>query len=261
MDFRYLKVFMDAADTLNFAATAKNQKIAPSAVTRQIQLFEESVGEPLFIRSNQRVILTEKGREILALTRPLREWQKENRRRTVRVAGLPAALELHFWPKIVQSEIAKTVNLDVIEAVSAVAIRLLEEGDVDMAIVNRKEESSLVSYFSLATESFALISKEKISVEDVASRTWIYGESGDALRQISGVRGEHPFIKTGSIQRILDLVESGAGIAVVPDSAHLKSRKVKRVGLSLRPKQLFLALPNFQKMPPHLDLVYKLLVR
>jgi len=61
LDYRYLKAFMITARYLNFSKAAQELNIAQSAVSRQIKLLEESVGQQLIVRSSKKVLLTEKG--------------------------------------------------------------------------------------------------------------------------------------------------------------------------------------------------------
>ena len=65
IDYRYLKAFQVTAEYLNFSKAATKLNIAQSAVSRQIKLLEESMGEQLIIRSSKKVILTEKGKDLL----------------------------------------------------------------------------------------------------------------------------------------------------------------------------------------------------
>ena len=55
MDLRYAHGFFEVAKTLHFAKAANNMMIAPSALTRQIRLFEDSIGENLLIRTNRKL--------------------------------------------------------------------------------------------------------------------------------------------------------------------------------------------------------------
>lgn len=248
MDYRYLKVFIEAANSLNFAKTATRLGIAASAVTRQIQLFEDSVGEPLFIRNNRKVILTEKGQEILNLSEPLERWTTAQGRSLVRIAGLTAALEHYFWPKLSPSLI-ESVDLDIVEKTSTEALNLLLQGNIDMALVNRKEESAQINYLSLASESFVLISKQKIALSQIEQYRWIYGDSGDLLKQVSGSKKTQKFIKVSSIYQIYDLVEKGVGIAIVPKTPLLEKRKFHSQDISTKKKNLYLAIPASNKLP------------
>lgn len=61
MDYRYLKAFILTARNSSFSKAAEELKIAQSAVSRQIKLLEESVGEELIIRSSKKSSADSKG--------------------------------------------------------------------------------------------------------------------------------------------------------------------------------------------------------
>ncbi len=260
MDYRYLRVFIESAQSLNFSATALRLGIAPSAVSRQIRLFEESIGESLFIRSNRKVVLTAKGREILELVRPIETWEKLNKRKLFRVAGLTAALDRFFWPVVLQHKVNNEIDFQIFEAVSSQGIALLEEHKVDVAFVNKRERSNLISYFPLGHEEFVLISKRPIPLTESHLHTWIFGESGDALRTLSRNRAEPPYIRLNSILQIHELVEKGVGIAIVPMSPSLMRRKLNIQPVKIPAKSLYLAVPNFEQIPPFLKKLYQLIL-
>lgn len=66
MDVNYelYKIFYIVASTKNVTAASKLLHISQPAVSKHIQNLEESLGGPLFIRSNQGMILTETGKAI-----------------------------------------------------------------------------------------------------------------------------------------------------------------------------------------------------
>ena len=63
IDFRYLKAFILTAKYASFSKAAEELNIAQSAVSRQIKLLEDTLGEELIIRSSKKVVLSEKGKE------------------------------------------------------------------------------------------------------------------------------------------------------------------------------------------------------
>lgn len=64
MDYRYLKAFLVASRHENFTKAALELKIAPSALLRQIDLFEESLGQDCFERKNKKIKLNLFGRQV-----------------------------------------------------------------------------------------------------------------------------------------------------------------------------------------------------
>ena len=65
MEFNDLQIFIHLSDTKNFARTATQNHMSPSTLSRQIQRMEEELEQPLFIRDNRQVRLTEQGEKFL----------------------------------------------------------------------------------------------------------------------------------------------------------------------------------------------------
>jgi LysR family glycine cleavage system transcriptional activator len=60
-----MRSFEAVARRLSFSRAAEDLNVTPGAVSQQIRLFEELLGEPLFVRSRRSVALTETGMRIL----------------------------------------------------------------------------------------------------------------------------------------------------------------------------------------------------
>ncbi len=60
---RDLKTFLHLAESRHFAA-ARAMHVSPSTLSRQIQRTEDDLGQPLFVRDNRTVTLTEAGEEL-----------------------------------------------------------------------------------------------------------------------------------------------------------------------------------------------------
>lgn len=63
---RYLKIFIQVADSGSFSKAAEGMYISPNAVIKQINRYEEHLGFPLFNRTNHGISLTEEGSIIYA---------------------------------------------------------------------------------------------------------------------------------------------------------------------------------------------------
>ena len=70
-DPRQLQVFVIAAETLNFSATAKKLHLSQPAVTQNIQQLELQVGDQLFLRNKRSLSLTSSGIALLPMARQL----------------------------------------------------------------------------------------------------------------------------------------------------------------------------------------------
>ena len=65
MEFRQLKYFAKAAETLNFSEAAKALCVTQSTLSQQIKFLEQELGTQLFQRNSHAVFLTESGSELL----------------------------------------------------------------------------------------------------------------------------------------------------------------------------------------------------
>lgn len=77
MNFTDLKLFLHLCETKNFAKTATQNHMSPSTLSRQIQRMEEELGQPLFVRDNRQVTLTEAGEKFIPFAQQSwAEWQQ-----------------------------------------------------------------------------------------------------------------------------------------------------------------------------------------
>ena len=65
MEFQSLKLFLDIAQSRSFIRTAEKNYMSASTLSRHIQRMEEELGQPLFLRDNRQVILTDAGEKFL----------------------------------------------------------------------------------------------------------------------------------------------------------------------------------------------------
>ena len=61
MDLWQLRTFSIVAKTLHFTRASEDLNLSQPAVSHQIKALEEEIGEPLFLRSNEGVLLTKAG--------------------------------------------------------------------------------------------------------------------------------------------------------------------------------------------------------
>ncbi len=76
-DWEKAKTFYYIAQLKSFTRGAEFLRISQSALSRQIQSLEQSLGCPLFIRQPRGLVLTRKGEELEALVKPTFEGLKE----------------------------------------------------------------------------------------------------------------------------------------------------------------------------------------
>ena len=77
MDVKSLQLYVFLCESLHFGQTAVRCNLSPSAVSRQLQRLEDSVGQTLVDRNNRHVRLTSAGEIFLTYARnAIFEWQQ-----------------------------------------------------------------------------------------------------------------------------------------------------------------------------------------
>jgi len=255
-DYRYLKAFMVTSRHLNFSKAAVELNIAQSAVSRQIKLLEDSVGQQLIIRSSKKVLLTEKGEALLKeLTHfevRLQEIFFGEMNKTIRIGILHGLLETWFndimvdFSKKNQHQLVVEVNtLDQLK-------EKLHNGKYDLIFTTENIQSDLVSSLKLFEEKMVLISKSEINPKVANEYPWIVYSDQDHLFHLFKNRS-HKTIVVNSITTILKLVRKGVGIAIVPDHTVDPEMKLHAYDLKGLTKQhIHLSSLNFKSMPEHM---------
>jgi len=64
-----VKAFEAAARSRSFTRAAEELSVTPGAVSQQVKVLEATLGVKLFIRERQRLLITEAGRDYLAVVR------------------------------------------------------------------------------------------------------------------------------------------------------------------------------------------------
>lgn len=255
LDYRYLKAFMITSRYLNFSKAAQELNIAQSAVSRQIKLLEESVGQQLIIRSSKKVLLTEKGEALLNELGNFEEKLQNiffgHMNKTIKVGILHGLLETWFNDIMVDFTKSSQHQLN-IEVNSLESLKeKLHNGRYDLIFTTENIQSELVSSLKLFEEKMVLVSKNEINPKEAENYPWIVYSEQDHLFQLYKKRSKK-IIVVNSITTIHKLVKKGVGIAIVPDHT-IEGDSLKVYELKGMAKQhIHLSSLNFKTMPEHI---------
>jgi DNA-binding transcriptional LysR family regulator len=256
LDYRYLRAFLITARYLNFSKAAKELNIAQSAVSRQIKLLEESVGQQLIIRSSKKVVLTDKGEallhELIAFEEKLQNTFFGHMNKTIRVGILHGLLETWFNDVIVEftksSQHQLTVEVNTLDNLK----EKLHNGRYDLIFTTENIQSDLASSLKLFDEKMVLVSKIEINPKEAHDYPWIVYSEQDHLFQLFKKRSKK-IIVVNSITTIQKLVNKGVGIAIVPDHTLDKNSNLRIYDLKGLSKQhIHLSCLNFKSIPEHI---------
>lgn len=146
--FQTIEYFLKVAKTLNFSRAAKELYISPQSLNKQIQRFEEELGEPLFVRTTRHVELTLFGRYMQQMFEPVQEDYHraiegaerflKRRRQTVRIAFFQAITKKEVVTPICNYLRAqeRTIQIELFGGEIDDMIRWLYEDKCDLVITN-----------------------------------------------------------------------------------------------------------------------------
>ena len=263
MDWNRLRIFQTVAEHGSFTRAGDILELSQSAVSRQIAALEKSLGAVLFHRHSRGLLLTEQGealyrtvREVsakLAMTEAQIADSRDRPSGPLKITTTVAFASTWLTPRIrafntLYPEIKITLLtsdnlLDLAMREADVAIRMIEPTEPDLV---RRHLMTVHSYIYAAPDYLARFGPIE-TVDDLArQRLVVYGQgpltpifSPDWLIAISGDphADGRVVLEVNNVYCMREAVESGLGIAALPDYMVWGSRNLQRV------------LPEYQGQP------------
>lgn len=242
MDLKNLTTFIHVAELGSFTKAGVTLGCSQSTISFQIRQLEEELGFPLFERINRTVVLTDKGREVLAyaqqiqkMTAELKQNIQSNRARSVRIRvamsdSLCNSLLEDNFQQFLQEH--PGINLKIVAAGTEEMFRLLDHNEVDAIltlenhiynteyVIVREEQ---VAHHFVAAPSSPLAKLERLTPEDIVQQPFILTEKGMSYRrQLDEQLAQRsleiiPVLEIGNPHLICQLVQQGVGISFLPD--------------------------------------------
>jgi DNA-binding transcriptional LysR family regulator len=244
VDLRQLEILQAIAETGSFTACGRKLNVSQSAISRQILLLEEELGEPLFLRVGRQVRMTPAAESLVQLGQRVFQDVRETvgvitdrtseLRGTLRLAG-GMTVCLYVFPSLLKHLRRVHSQLDVRLTV-ATAGRSLQEirgGRIDAGLLTLPiEESDLVTVpvlreelMLITTPVHPLARRRRVTPRDLAEQPFILFEPGSATRRVIdrffASENIQPMIvmDTENVEIIKAMVKTGMGIGIVPYQA------------------------------------------
>jgi DNA-binding transcriptional LysR family regulator len=244
MDLRQLEILQAIAETGSFTACGRKLNVSQSAISRQILLLEEELGEPLFLRVGRQVRMTPAAESLVQLGQRVFQDVRETvgtitdrtsaLRGTLRLAG-GMTVCLYMFPPLLKhlKRVHPQLDVRLTVATAGRSVQEIRAGRVDAGLLTLPvEESDLVTVPVLREEllvvtppTHPLARRRRILPGDLSGLPFILFETGSATRRVIDAffltEKIEPTIvmETENVEIIKAMVKTGLGIGVVPYQA------------------------------------------
>jgi DNA-binding transcriptional LysR family regulator len=254
MDLRQLEVIRAIAESGSFTAAGDSLHVSQSAISRQVLLLEEELGEPVFHRVGRRVRITPAGEALLQLShrvfQDLRDTiagisdRQESLKGTLRLVG-GMTVCLYVFP-ILLNEIRRVhpqLELKISAGSTERCIAQLRAGTADLGMLTLPIDSPDLVSVPVIQEELLLVGdakhplakKRKIVPPDLVHQPFVLFESGSNTRRVV----DEFFVKerieprivmeTENVEILKAMVKTGLGITIIPYQAvagDIRSRRL-----------------------------------
>ena len=241
MDLRQLEILRAIAESGSFTGAGERLHVSQSAISRQVLLLEEELGETVFHRIGRRIRITAAGEALLQLSHRVFQDigdtvsgisdKQERVRGTLRLVG-GMTVCLYVFPRLL-AELASThpsLDLQITAGGAGRSIDMLRSGEADLGLVTLpvqaadlvsvplfEEELILVTY-----PSHPLASSPTVTPAQLHGQPFILFEAASVTRRLVEdffVRERielKTVMETENVEIIKAMVRAGLGISVIP---------------------------------------------
>ena len=257
MDLRQLEIIRAIADTGSFTGAGEKLHVSQSAISRQILLLEDELGEAVFHRIGRRIRITPAGESLLQLShRVFQDLQdtvsaisekQESLGGTMRLVG-GMTVCLYVFPALLAEVRRIHPNLDLKITVGSAerSIAMLRSGAGDLGLLTLPVEASDLVAVPVLEEELLLVTypthpfakKKQVIPSDLNKQAFILFETGSITRRLveeffTRERIEAAIVmETENVEIIKAMVRHGLGISIIPWQAAAADVKAKQLAYS-----------------------------
>lgn len=242
INFELYKVFYHVAKNLSFSQAAQELFISQSAISQSIKLLEEKHSCQLFTRNKKRITLTPEGvllykyieqayQFILSGQRSIAELHSLQQGE-IKIAASDTICKYYLLPYFKQfNQQYPDIKIKVINRTSPVCIDLLEQGLVDLIVINIPSNFSnnnlviqnqrIIQDVIIAGIQFRHLCNRTVSLAELGKYPFLMLEKNTVTRQFfdnlvtAAKVNITPEIELGSIDILIELVKIGLGLSFV----------------------------------------------
>ncbi len=244
IDLRSLKFFVEVANRLHVSQAAQALHISQSALSRQIQGVEQTLGLTLFDRGAKRLALTGAGEDLLVRATALLEQAQQLSARAaahargevglLRIGATPQTIEALF-PTVLMAFRARfpAIETSLLEGSGSTLIAQVESGASHVAIAAHEESASdlesrelfWATLYAILPPGSEFAGAAQVTVEQLAGVALLSLRKGFLTRRLfdracaqAGVRSRS-VLESDNAHALIELARAGYGTAVVSSTA------------------------------------------
>src|SRR5262245_47727311 len=241
MDLRQLEIIRAIAETGSFTAAGDKLRVSQSAISRQVLLLEDELGDEIFHRVGRRVRITPAGDALLQLSNRVFQDvhdtlaeisdRQESLKGTLRLVG-GMTVCLYVFPALLAElqRVHPQLDLKITGGSSDKGIAELRTGVADLGLLTLPIDAPDLVTVPVMHEELLLVTepthplakKRKIVPADLARQPFVLFEVGSNTRRVLDefFLKEHiePRIvmETENVEIIKAMVKTGLGIGIIP---------------------------------------------
>jgi DNA-binding transcriptional LysR family regulator len=244
MEFHQLAYFESVSRHLHFTRAAEELNVAQPSVSQQIRKLETELGAPLFHRMKRHVALTEAGQTFLPHARAVLQRIEEARLEVQELSGLrkgtlavgaPPRVGALLLPRALAafSRLHPGISLSFREAGSRTLLKLLEDGELDVAVVIQPIRHPVLETLPLLEEELLLAvprdhplasGQRRVRLAQLRDEPFVLLREGaydlrDQTLAACRRAGFEPQVALdgGEMDSMLRFVGAGIGLAILPE--------------------------------------------
>jgi DNA-binding transcriptional LysR family regulator len=264
MDLRQLEIVRTVAEKGSFTAAARVLNVSQSAVSRQVLLLEEELGDAVFLRLGRKVRLTTAGQTLLDLSRRvlsdiqqttsgIRD-QQQAPAGTLHLGG-GMTVCLHVFPALLKEFRKRQPRIDVKLTTGSTPqlLKGLRSGGLDIGLLTLPVDGADLAQVPVMREELLLVMhpshklarRRRLKPGDLARQSWVLFERGSSTRRVIdetfAAHAIRPRIvmETENVEILKALTMIGMGLTILPyqslaREARDRTLRVRRVaGVSM----------------------------
>lgn len=241
METHQLRYFLAVATTGRFTSAARTCNVSQPSLSIQVAKLEDELGGPLFERSRRGARLTARGELFLPRAKAVLEHLEAARREVESLAelsmgkvtlGCLPTTGAHVLPRVLAAFRKHHPKVQVLlrEESSPGLARCLEQGEVDLAILDEAGLGSGMEYVALLSDGLLaalptrhpLASRATLALRQLENEPFILMKPDHGFRKITDdlmrKAGFQPKVvfESGEIETVQALVAAGLGVSIVP---------------------------------------------